>query len=66
MFEHSAEFQASTTGRSGATLLWPLYVISTSDFASPSERDYVRGKMRYIAENLGVNQAALALKVRIS
>ncbi|KAL5330117.1 hypothetical protein ACEPPN_003641 [Leptodophora sp. 'Broadleaf-Isolate-01'] len=62
MFEHSAEFQASTTGRSGATLLWPLYVISTSDFASPSERDYVRGKMRYIAENLGVNQAALALK----
>ncbi|KAG4444221.1 hypothetical protein IFR05_000318 [Cadophora sp. M221] len=61
-FEYSAEIQASTKGRSSLFLLWPLYVTSSSDFASPSERTYIRGKMRYIAENLGVNQAVIALR----
>ncbi|KAK0119613.1 hypothetical protein ONS95_011053 [Cadophora gregata] len=62
LFEHSVEIQASMKGRASIFLLWPLYVAASSDFASPSERKYLRGKMKYIANNLGVNQAVIVLK----
>jgi len=64
IFENDIEIQASMKARASMFLLWPIYVTSCSDFASPSERIYLRGKMKYIAENLGVNQAVIVLKVR--
>lgn len=65
IFEHSTDIQASMKGRASIFLLWPLYVASSSDFSSPSERLYLRGKMKYIGDNLGVSQAVIALKVKI-
>ncbi|PVH76735.1 hypothetical protein DL98DRAFT_496386 [Cadophora sp. DSE1049] len=62
MFEHSTDIQASMKGRASIFLLWPLYVATSSDFVSPPERIYLRGKMMYIADNLGVSQAVIALK----
>ncbi|KAK6586331.1 hypothetical protein PZA11_001388 [Diplocarpon coronariae] len=62
---HKASILATLKGRSGNFLLWPLYVSSCSDFCLHSERLYLRGKLRFIAENLGVNQAAVALKDKI-
>lgn len=65
-FERNAEILLTVKGRAGIILLWPLYVAASSDFSLPSERVYLRGKLKFIAENLGVNQAVIALEVSIS
>ncbi|KAH7411226.1 hypothetical protein BKA64DRAFT_376496 [Cadophora sp. MPI-SDFR-AT-0126] len=65
LFEHSTDIQASMKARASIFLLWPLYVAASSDFASPSQRVYLRGKMMYIAENLGISQAVIALRHRM-
>ncbi|PVH71001.1 hypothetical protein DL98DRAFT_435993 [Cadophora sp. DSE1049] len=65
-FEHNAEILLTAKGRAGIFLLWPLYVAASSDFSLPSERVYLRGKLKFIAENLRVNQAVIALRVSVS
>ncbi|PBP27265.1 hypothetical protein BUE80_DR001619 [Diplocarpon rosae] len=62
---HEASILATLKGRAGNFLLWPLYVASGSDFCLPSERLYLCGKLRFMAETLGFNQAAVALKDKI-
>ncbi|KAL2070444.1 hypothetical protein VTL71DRAFT_13470 [Oculimacula yallundae] len=61
-FEHDTEIRATMKGPVSVHLLWPLYVAATSDFSTPSERIYLRGKLQYIGDNLGVSQARIALK----
>lgn len=39
--------------------MWPLFAASTSDFASPSQRIFLRGRLKFIAETMGINQALL-------
>lgn len=50
-------------GVSATFLMWPLYVAGTSDFATRSQRIFMRGKLAFIAESVGISQATLMLKV---
>jgi hypothetical protein len=53
----------SIKGLSGIFVMWPIFTAAASDFASPSQRLYLRGRLRYIAEQMGINQAAILLQV---
>lgn len=54
---------ASIKGISGVFVMWPIFSAAASDFASPSQRVYLRGRLRYIAEQMGINQAGILLQV---
>lgn len=54
---------ASIKGISGVFVMWPMFSAAASDFASPSQRMYLRGRLRYIAEQMGINQAGVLLQV---
>lgn len=50
----------------GATcqmVLWPLFAASASDFATPGERRFLRGRLRFFAEEVGLKQAKVFLEV---
>jgi hypothetical protein len=53
-------------GVSAVFLIWPIYVAISSDFATSSQRNFLRGKLAYIAESVGLGQAAIMLQVYIS
>jgi hypothetical protein len=42
---------ARAMGVSAFYLMWPMFVAANSDFATPEQRAFVRGKLIYIAEN---------------
>lgn len=44
-------------------VMWPMFVAANSDFATPEQRAFVKGRLVYIAENLGVNQASKLIQV---
>lgn len=52
-------------GLSGLFLLWPLVACASSDFATESQRLYLKGRLQYIANYSGVFQAALWADVNI-
>ena len=58
--------QITMKARAGASFLWPLITALTSDFVSPSERVYLKGKLRYMAETLGVDHARIGLNVGVA
>jgi hypothetical protein len=43
--------------------MWPMFVAANSDFATPEQRAFVKGRLIYIAENLGINQADRLMQV---
>lgn len=47
----------------GIFVMWPIFTAAVSDFTLPSERIFLRGRLKYIAENMGVYQAAIILSV---
>jgi hypothetical protein len=47
----------------GIFVMWPLYTAATSDFASPSQRIFLRGRLKHIAEIMGINQAHILFQV---
>lgn len=50
----------------GATcqmVLWPLFAAAGSDFASARERRFLRGRLRFFAEEVGLKQAKVFLEV---
>ncbi|RDW57621.1 hypothetical protein BP6252_13703 [Coleophoma cylindrospora] len=47
---------------SGLLCVWPIFVAAVSDFATESQRAWLRGRLRYIAEDIGLNHAGLLLK----
>ena len=52
------------TGASAVFLLWPMFVAGTSDFATPEQREFLAGRLRYIGDELGIRQAYRLIKVR--
>jgi hypothetical protein len=53
----------SIKGVSGVFLMWPLFAAATCDFCSDSQRSYLRGRLAFIAENMGICQARILLNV---
>jgi hypothetical protein len=47
-------------------VMFPLFAASVSDFVLPSERTFLRGKLKYINEVLGIHQASVLLRVNIT
>lgn len=44
--------------------MWPFFTAATSDFSSPSQVQFLRGRLKYIAETMGINQAGILFHVR--
>ena len=54
---------ADVKGVCGLFLMWPLFVAVSSDFCSDSQRTFLRGRLKFIAENMGIRQAMIVLNV---
>lgn len=52
------EGSAAGKGLSAVFLLWPLFTVLGSDFASDMQREWVGGRLRFVMENLGIGVAA--------
>jgi hypothetical protein len=44
-------------------VMWPMFVAANSDFATPEQRAFVKGRLICVAENLGINQADRLIQV---
>lgn len=55
--------KANMKGSSATFLMWPLYVVGNSDFATAAQRTFTRGKLKYVADHVGISQASLMLQV---
>lgn len=53
----------STQGLAGIFVMWPIFSAAASDFCLPSQRTYLRGRLRHIAEMIGISQATILLQV---
>jgi hypothetical protein len=49
----------------GIFVMWPFFAAAASDFAMPSERTFLRARLKYINETLGIHQASVLLRVSI-
>ena len=47
----------------GIFSMWPIFAAASSDFASPSQRIFLRGRLKYIADMMGINQALIMFQV---
>jgi len=52
-------------GVTGIWAMYPLFAASASDFATYSQRIWMRGRLEYISEVLGVNQAHVLLQLPV-
>ncbi|KAI3531900.1 hypothetical protein CSPX01_13868 [Colletotrichum filicis] len=48
-------------GEAGLIVMWPLAMALKSDYATPRQRRYLRGRLRYIADVSGISQARLLM-----
>ena len=55
--------QSDVIGVSAFYIIWPMFVAASSDFSTPEQRAFVKGRLLSIAENLGVNHAQKLIKV---
>jgi hypothetical protein len=66
-----ANFACGTNGDpvvkplSGVFVMWPLFAAAASDFASPSQRIFLRGRLKHVAEIMGINQALILSEVSV-
>ncbi|GKT41842.1 transcriptional regulatory protein moc3 [Colletotrichum spaethianum] len=44
-------------GAAGLMIIWPLVTACSSDFATPRQRRFLRGRLKYLAEVAGIKQA---------
>lgn len=49
----------------GFFVMWPLFSISNTDYISDSQRAWVKGRLMYISESLGLNHAKVLSNVRL-
>jgi hypothetical protein len=49
----------------GFFALWPLFVVSTADYCTDSQRTYAKARMVHIAEHLGLNHAKVLAGVSL-
>ncbi|KAI9046704.1 hypothetical protein LZ554_009442 [Drepanopeziza brunnea f. sp. 'monogermtubi'] len=54
----------STKTLAGVLGMWPIFVAASSDFASPSQRVFLLGRLKHIAESMGVNQALIMFQAK--
>jgi hypothetical protein len=47
-------------------IMWPLFVVSMSDHVTEQQRKWVVGRLKFIAEEVGIHQASLFTQVRSS
>ena len=47
----------------GIFVMWPLFTAAASDFVSPSQRIFLRGRLKHVAEIMGINQALILFEV---
>jgi hypothetical protein len=50
----------------GYFCMWPLFCATNSDFVSDSQRQWSKGRLLYISEILGLNQAKVLANVSVS
>jgi hypothetical protein len=43
----------------GAFCMWPLFAVNNSDYSSDSQRNWAKGRLLWIAENLGMKHAKI-------
>lgn len=49
----------------GLFVMWPLFAAASSDFASSSQRIFLRGRLKHIAEMMGINQALILFQAQL-
>ncbi|KAF7875328.1 hypothetical protein EAF04_002500 [Stromatinia cepivora] len=54
----------SGKGVTGVWAMWPVFAAAASDFATNSQRLWLRGRLKYIAEDLGIRQAEKLLQLQ--
>lgn len=52
-------FSQGPKGLAAMFCIWPLFAAASSDFALPSQRTWLLGRLRYIGETVGIQQAAI-------
>ncbi|TGO49997.1 hypothetical protein BCON_0194g00070 [Botryotinia convoluta] len=55
--------KVSGKGVMGVWAIWPVFAAAASDFATSSQRLWLRGLLKYIAEHLGIRQAEMLLQL---
>lgn len=53
----------SLKGLTGYYLTWPLAVVAGQDYTTDAQRSWVHGRLRYIADEMGVKYARIILQV---
>ena len=49
----------------GLLLMYPLYIASTLTLIPPEQRDWMKGRLRWIGKNMGIRQALMLANVRL-
>jgi hypothetical protein len=49
----------------GIFVMWPLFAAAASDFATPSQRIFLRGRLKHVAEIMGINQALILFESQL-
>ncbi|KAK2747458.1 negative acting factor [Colletotrichum kahawae] len=52
-------------GAAGLMILWPLVTAYTSDFATPRQKRFLRGRLKYLADVAGIKQANVFLNMQM-
>ncbi|KAL2068930.1 hypothetical protein VTL71DRAFT_15268 [Oculimacula yallundae] len=50
----------------GIFAMWPIFAAASSDFASPSQRLFLKGKLKHVVEHMGINQARIMFQAGLS
>jgi hypothetical protein len=56
-FDTGADDITSSKALGGFYCIWPLFCVISSDYATDSQRTWIRGRMNLIADVMGLNQA---------
>ncbi|CZS89868.1 uncharacterized protein RAG0_01103 [Rhynchosporium agropyri] len=49
----------------GIFAMWPIFTAASSDFASPSQHIFLKGKLKYTVESMGINQARIMFQAQL-
>ncbi|KAJ3489369.1 hypothetical protein NLG97_g6010 [Lecanicillium saksenae] len=52
-------------GLSGSFIVWPLSCIITQDYSTTSQREWAKGRLEYVATDLGIRYAKMLIAVNV-
>lgn len=55
----------SGKGLAGLSMLWPMYAVFSSDFATDTQRRWIHGRLKYVGDYMGISKAKSLADVRI-